>query len=410
MTHLWAGAILLPARNLLRRPKRTGMAILAIASGIVALILASGYIQWVYFAMREATILAHLGHLQIVRPGYYKSGKSDPFRYLLPRDGGVLEALAKEPGVLAVAPRISLSGLVSHGDSTLSFIGEAIDPAREKELTESLVVVAGATLREDDGDGVMFGLGLARNLGVNVGDRVVLVVTQASGGVNAVELSVRGIFSTVTKAYDDAALRLPLDTARRLLRVQGAHAWVVLLDDTDRTTGLVASLRSKLPSRDFEIVPWYDLADFYNKTVSLFSKQVEVVKFIIAAIIVLGITNSMMMSVMERTGEIGTAMALGADRRRILASFISEGALLGIVGGIIGIAIALPLAALISRIGIPMPAPPGMAHGFVGQILITPRLAMEGLILGFITTVLASIYPAWRASRLSIVDALRYNR
>jgi putative ABC transport system permease protein len=245
---------------------------------------------------------------------------------------------------------------------------------------------------------------------VKVGDRVVLVVTQASGGVNAVELSVRGIFSTVTKAYDDAALRLPLETARKLLRVQGAHVWVVLLDDTERTTGLVASLRNKLPSREFEIVPWYDLADFYNKTVSLFSKQVEVVKFIIAAIIVLGITNSMMMSVMERTGEIGTAMALGADRRRVLGSFISEGALLGIAGGIIGVAIALPLAALISRIGIPMPAPPGMAHGFVGQILVTPRLATESLVLAFITTVLASIYPAWRASRLSIVDALRYNR
>ena len=76
----------------------------------------------------------------------------------------------------------------------------------------------------------------------------------------------------------------------------------------------------------------------------------------------------------------------------------------------LGLAIAFPLGILISRIGIPMPAPPGMAHGFVGQILITPRLAAEGWALAFVTAVLASIYPAWRASRLSIVDALRYNR
>ncbi|MBA3504974.1 MAG: ABC transporter permease [Betaproteobacteria bacterium] len=409
MPALWTGVVL-PARNLVRRPKRTGTALLAIVSGIVALLLAGGYIQWVYFAMREGTILAHLGHLQIVRPGFFESGKSDPFRYLLPKDERVLNDFAKESGVVTVAPRISLSGLVSHGDSTLAFIGEAIDPSREKELSESLVIVDGASLREGDPDAVMFGEGLARNLGVGVGDRVVLLVTQASGGINAVELSVRGTFSTVTKAYDDAALRLPIETARRLLRIEGAHTWVILLDDTDRTTNLATSLRGRLSPSDFQVVPWYDLADFYNKTVALFSKQVDIVKIIISAIIVLGITNSMMMSVMERTGEIGTAMALGAERRRVLGSFITEGALLGIFGGLIGLAIAFPLGILISRIGIPMPAPPGMAHGFVGQILITPRLAAEGLALAIVTAVLASIYPAWRASRLSIVDALRYNR
>jgi len=309
-----------------------------------------------------------------------------------------------------VAPRISLSGLVSHGDSTIAFIGEAFDPLRETDLSKSLVVVEGELLRAGDPEGVMFGHGLAKNLGVTVGDRVVLVVTQASGGINAVELLVRGTFSTVTKAYDDAALRLPIETARKLLRVEGAHTWVVLLDDTDRTAEFAASLKSQLSAREFQVVPWYDLADFYNKTVALFSKQVDVVKFIIAAIIVLGISNSMMMSVMERTGEIGTAMALGANRRGVLGSFMSEGALLGLFGGLIGLAIAVPLALLISRIGIPMPAPPGMAHGFVGQIKITPRLAVEGLGLAFITTVLASIYPAWIASRLSIVDALRHNR
>ena len=86
------------------------------------------------------------------------------------------------------------------------------------------------------------------------------------------------------------------------------------------------------PPSEFAVVPWYELADAYNKTVSLFSKQVEVVRVIIAAIIVLSITNTMMMSVMERTGEIGMSMALGVTRRGILALFVSEGLWLGVFG------------------------------------------------------------------------------
>ncbi len=86
-----------------------------------------------------------------------------------------------------------------------------------------------------------------------------------------------------------------------------------------------------------EVVPWYQLADFYNKTVALFSKQVGVLKLIIAAIIVLSISNTFMMSILERTSEIGTMMALGANRRVILWRFLTEGAVLGITGGLIGV-------------------------------------------------------------------------
>lgn len=399
----------LALRNLLRQPRRSAMAVAAATFGIVALMLASGFIEWIYFDLRESTIHAHLGHLQVVRPNYHSSGRSDAFAYLLPAGGAVLDMLAKEPGVRAVAPRLSFSGLVSHGETTISFVGEGINPGRETELSRSLIIAEGTTLREDDRGGVLFGLGLARNLGVKIGDQVVLIVTKPSGGINAVEVTVRGLFSTVTKAYDDSALRLPIETARQLLGVQGAHAWVVLLDDTRRTEAVTASLRSHLP-HEFQVVPWYDLADVYNKTVSLFSKQVEVVRVIIAAIIVLSITNTMMMGVMERTGEIGTSIALGVKRRGILGLFICEGAILGIFGGLIGLVLGFALAALISAIGIPMPPPPGMAHGFIGEILITPRLAAESFILAVVTTLAASVVPAWKASRLVIVDALRHNR
>ena len=130
----------------------------------------------------------------------------------------------------------------------------------------------------------------------------------------------------------------------------------------------------------------------------------------IAIIIVLGITNTMMMTVMERTGEIGTSMALGAKRVQILRRFIAEGMIIGVLGGIAGVLVGLALAAAISKIGIPMPPPPGATRGYSAAILVTWPLVVNALVLAVVTTLVAGLYPAFKASRMNIVDALRRNR
>ena len=133
-------------------------------------------------------------------------------------------------------------------------------------------------------------------------------------------------------------------------------------------------------------------------------------RLILGLIIVLSISNTLIMNVLERTSEIGTLLAMGARRRQILKLFLSEGLLLGLVGGILGLMLGLVLARIISAIGIPMPPPPGRSAGYSAQILITWRLAAGAFALAVGTTLLASIYPAWKASRLVIADALRTNR
>jgi putative ABC transport system permease protein len=309
--------------------------------------------------------------------------------------------------IKTIAPRLAFSGLISRGDSTLSFIGDGVSPAEEALFQHGLQITSGKNLSPDEPRGIIVGAGLARNLGVAVGDTVVLLATTSEGGTNAVEVVVRGLFSTVTKAYDDAALRMPISTARELLRSQGSHVWVVLLHDTSATDETAASLARDLP--ELQITPWYKLADLYNKTKSLFTKQVRGIQLIIALIIVLSISNTMTMSVLERISEIGTSMALGVKRSRILQLFLSEGVLLGCIGGALGVVVGLGLAAVISAVGVPMPPPPGMSHGYVGEILVTRKIILECLGIAVLTTLVASVYPAWSASRKQIVDALRHN-
>ncbi len=401
---------LVAARNLVRQRRRTLVAVGAVAFGITALILASGFIEWIFLGFRVSTIESRLGHLQITRPAYHEAGKADPYAFLLPDVVPELEASNAPRQIKTVAPRLSFSGLISHGDATLSFIGDGISAQEEAAFSYGLQILAGQNLSADQPRAIIMGEGLARNLGVGIGDQVVLLASTASGGMNAVEVSVRGFFSTVTKSYDDAALRVPIETARELLRVKGSHIWVVLLNETADTDAVLAKLRSRLPSREFEIVPWYELADLYNKTAALFTKQVQGMRLIIALIILLSISNTMTMSVLDRISEIGTSMALGVKRIGILRLFLAEGVLLGCVGGMLGLIAGLALAAIVSEIGIPMPPPPGMGHGYTGQILVTWAIALESLVLAVGTTLVASVYPAWTASRRQIVDALRHSR
>lgn len=397
-------------RNVVRQRRRSAIAVGAVTFGITALILANGFIEWIFLDFRESTIKSQLGHLQIVRPGYHDAGKADPFAFLLPDAVPELETPSGPQQIKAVAPRLSFSGLISHDEATISFIGDGDDPQQQGVFGDALQISAGRNLSPDDPLGIIVGEGLARNLGVTVGDKVILLANTASRGTNAVEVTIRGLFSTVTKSYDDSALRMPIDTARRLLRTQGSHIWVVLLNDTAQTDTMLAKLRNKLQRDEFEIVPWYTLADFYNKTVILFAKQIQGIRLIIAVIILLSISNTMTMSVMERIGEIGTSMALGVKRIGILRLFVSEGVLLGCLGGLLGLILGLLFAHAISGIGIPMPPPPGMARGYTGQILVTWDIALKSLALAIGTTLAASLYPAWKASRMQIVDALRHNR
>ena len=151
----------------------------AVGFGVAALILTGAFIEWIFWATREGTIQAGLGHIHVARQGFQEHGAADLGRYLLPADSPVLQALRDTPGVKTVAPRRSLSGLVSHGETTLSLLAEGVDPDSEKNFGDVSIIVKGDNLSNRDPHDVIIGQGLAANLDVTVGDTVVLLVNNA---------------------------------------------------------------------------------------------------------------------------------------------------------------------------------------------------------------------------------------
>lgn len=253
-------------------------------------------------------------------------------------------------------------------------------------------------------------MGLARGLGVQPGDDLTLLTTTKEGAINALAVEVRGIWESGEKAYDDRFLKAPIPEIQRLLDNEGeVQSIVVLLDKTGHTAVVRDRIAALLKERgfDLEMNTWEDLALRYHQVRQLFMNIFKVMTLIVSAIVVLGIANTMMMAIFERTREIGTVMALGTHRRGVISMFVLEGITLGVIGGAIGLALGIVLARVISSYGIPMP-PPGSTRGFTAQILPVPEVLAQAFRLSLLTAVLSSLYPAWRASRLNVVEALRH--
>jgi len=398
----------LAALNLVRERRRTLISLAAIIVGVVGYVLAGGFIDWIFWAIRESAIDNGLGHVQISAKGFREAGSADPQRFQISARDAERDAIERLPGVVAVAARLTVNGLISRGETTVPFVAEGVEPANDAKISKDLVV-DGDPLDASMPKGVVLARGLADALGAKRGDQVVFLTSTASGGMSGAEAVVRGVFSTGVRAYDDVAVRMPLALAQELSRTKGVHLWVVGLDDTSHTDRAVSAIAKIIAPSGKELRTWFDLSDFYRKTVRLMSRQMLVVAVLIGAILVLGIANLLTMSTLERTGEIGTMLAMGTSRRSVLRMHFAEGFLLGALGAAIGVLIGIALAIAISRIGIPMPPPPGRDTGYRAEILLSLPVVVDAILLALASAVIGGAYPAWKASRMPIVDALRFN-
>ena len=382
----------------------------AIAFGCISLILTGGFINDAFVQLRESLIHSQLGHIQIYKQGYFEKGSSKPFDYLIENYRDLEKEIRATPHVKNIANRLQFSGLLSSGENTISFLGHGVDPEGEKDLSSWLKIEHGEMISAEDAYGAILGRGLAASLDAKVGDFLMILTNTRDGAINAIDIEVKGIFYSFAKEYDDRVLKLPLDTAQKLLYLDAVQAMVVLLDETESTDEVKMALANMFEENRFplEVKTWADLADYYNKLVELYKRQFGVLKFIISIVVVLSIINTMSMSIFERTREIGTIMAMGTKKNEVLSMFMLEGLVLGLLGGAIGVILGIISAKIISYIGIPMPPAPGSTVGYVAAIGIFPGVIIFAFLFSVVTALAGSFYPSFKASRLNISEALRY--
>jgi putative ABC transport system permease protein len=401
--------LLFALRNVFRQRARAVANLLAIGLGVAGLIVVGGFVQDIFVQLGEAIIHGQTGHVQVTKQGFQKGGLRSPDKYLIEAPEKLRSQLIGIPGTSTVLSRINFTGTLNNGKRDLGVIGEGIEADLESALTGIYVrYISGRALSDKDKFGMVVGQGVAKSLNLQPGDRIALVVSLSEGAVNTLDFEVLGIFQTFSKDFDARAVRITLPAARELMATEAVHKLVMVLDQTSASGAVADAAKMKLAGGGAEVTLWHDLSDFYSKTIDLYDRQFGVLRLIILMMVLLSVANTINMTLFERTREFGTVMAIGSRPSSIFSQIMMEGFLVGACGALLGMALGVLAAWGISAIGIPMPPPPNANLGYTAYIRVDMQSVLLAGTIGWLATILASILPAHRASKLSIVDALRH--
>jgi putative ABC transport system permease protein len=398
-------------RNLVRQKRRTLLMGSVVAFGFAAFALAGGFIAQSFDGLKEGTIRS-IGHLQVVDRRAVSRSEDATLEFGLKDAGRARAVAARDPDVEAVLPRIEFVGLATNGAKSVPYLGLGVDPGPEAQATLAReLVVAGRYLSSADGEDVVLGTGLASALGVKTGDRITLMATTPDGSLNAVDGVVAGLVDVRIKELNDRYLAAGIGLVSRLVETSETVSKLVIFLRKDADEKRAADrLERSLSAAGFPIAirHWEDLAAFYGQVRLLYIGIFGFVGAVLVVIVILSAAIVMTMSVTERTREIGTLRAIGTRPAGIQKMFLAEGAVLALAGCIAGALVALLIRTILNASGIILPPPPGATHGLPINVKFYPLAYAAGIAAMVGTMLVASWFPARRASRISIVEALTH--
>jgi putative ABC transport system permease protein len=404
--------LLLAFRNIFRNRRRTIMTLVMVGGGVTGLLLVGGFFAYMYNGIREGTINNGLGHLQIFSAEHFTREEVRVLDTGIDNWRQVAANVKTGAHVRGIAPRIEFYGIISNGVKSSVYMGSAVDPDAEKSLGFSTHITSGNNLDRKSGGEVeaLIGAGLAKSMNVRVGDGLTVLAMTSDGALNGIDVQIAGIVNSGIKEYDDRYLRITLPAAQRLLQSDRVTNLVVGLDATNNTDSVYDELAPSLQGQTQKLVlkKWIDLATSYKQIHSLFSTIYIFIGIIVFFMVLMSSVNTLLMTMFERTREIGTMLAMGTPRIWIIALFMVEALVLGVLGAIVGLAAGNLLASLIDYAGVQLPPPPGSMDPMKFYVLHVPSLMIGSSLLVIVSLVLASILPAIRASRLQIAEALAH--
>lgn len=397
-------------RNILKNRRRSLVTLMAVAFGFASISLFAGYIKNVYSGLvRQAIQGELLGHLTVMKRGLRTEGKLNPAKYMFSKEEleRVLPVIKQYSHTVLVTPRMSISGMVSNGTASTIFIGEGVVPADVKVLQGDFQRKLAGDLKADNPIGVANAEDLGKILKLKTGDSAALLVSTVTGQANALDVDIVDSFNTGNAGTNDKFIYMPFDLAKTLYDFDGAERLVVLLDDKEFTEEGRTHLTDQLKQAGFdvEIKTWLELSSFYKQVRGLFDMIFAFIFSIVFIVVVMSIVNSMSMTVVERTREIGTLRSIGLRRSGIVRLFATEACILVVLGCAAGLLFTVLVRFAVNTAGITY-TPPNSSN--VVRLLVdfdVPKISMTFIVLSLLGIV-AAFLPARSAARKQIIDSL----
>jgi putative ABC transport system permease protein len=396
-------------RNLWRHRTRSLVIIASVALGVWA----GAFIVSLYYGMGNErvriAIEQEVSHVQVHHPGF-----QDDHDVIFNFDLDSVEAvLAKVPGKKACSMRITAMGMLANAAGSNGVQINGVDPDSEADTRglHQFVLAGGAYFEAGKRHQILVGKKLADKMKLAPGAKVVLTFQDREQHITSGAFRIAGIYETANAPLDERNVYVRRSEFGDLLGLPGrATEAAVLLENEAALAAAFAFMQQQLPGLAVE--DWRAV----SPETALVISSLDVLSFIIIGIILLalafGIINTMLMAVIERTREIGMLMAVGMTKIRLFGMVVLETALLTLVGSPIGLGFAILLNTWLSRTGIDLTAiAENVMKGFGYGAVIYPELPQEKvwqiLLIVFITALLASVFPAWKALQLRPAEAIR---
>jgi lipoprotein-releasing system permease protein len=388
----------------------SGVSMLGIALGVAALIIVLSVMNGFQKEVRDR-MLSVVSHIEVFAP----DGAA------LPDMLRTLAEVRAHPQVVGAAPFIATQALLARGEDMKGVMVRGIDPSLEPGVTDLAVGLKNTALaRLLPGEfGVVLGGELARALGVRQGDRVTLVapsgqVTPAGVVPRLKQMTVVGTFDSGHYEYDASLVLMHLDDAARIFRLEGATGVRIKLRDLHQAREVAAQLASTLTG-DLLIRDWTRQNRTWFAAVQVEKRMMFIILTLIVAVAAFNLVSTLVMTVTDKRADIAILRTLGASPQSIMAIFVVQGAMVGVIGTLAGLLLGLGVA---FNIDVIVPALEQLFHAsfLPKDIYLISRMPSEPqrgdivpiTIISLVLAFLATLYPSWRASRVNPAEALRY--
>ena len=391
-------------RNLFRHRGRLFLNLILLVGAFATIVSFKGFKSHVLYEVQNAMINSQYGHIQIAKKSQWQNLSVDQATdKLLDPTPDLLAPISKIRGVQSVSGRKEFYGLINTEEKSVTahFIG--VQPQAEKYLQDTIIMEVGGPFQNPKE--TILSSGLKSKLKATVGQDVTVLSPTLTGSVNAMDLKITGLFSTGVADVDKGTIFLNLKDAQKILDTDLVDRLLIKLDDETEISRVLAEIKPLLQGTDLQAKGWRELAELYNQVEQFYQFQNFFIEMIILLLLLLSVANTVTMTVFERHSEIGTLRALGDYESDVQNLFLIESFLLGLLAVILAIPISYLLIQFVSGLNIPIMLPLA-SQPIPFKLIPTLGAYFEASAVCIFAVVLASLWPARKAARVSIVTAL----